>query len=49
MADAHEALGKDMQQEATQELIDGQGLELVLIVVSGIAPAKSDLAISEGD
>jgi len=48
-ADAHEALGKEMQQEATQELIDEQGLELLLIVVSGIAPAKSDRAIGEED
>jgi hypothetical protein len=46
MSDAHEALRKDVQQEAPQELVDRQGSELLLIVVRRIAPAKSDLAIS---
>ena len=49
MSDAHEALRQDVQQEALQELIDRQGSELLLIVVSRIAPAESDLAIDEGD
>ena len=49
MSDAHEALRQDVQQEALQELIDRQGSELLLIVVSRIAPAESDLAIAEGD
>ena len=36
MPDAHEALWKDLQQEAPQELIDRQGSELLLIVVRRI-------------
>ena len=49
MPDAHEALRKDVQQEALQELVDRQASELLLIVVCRIAPAKSDLAILERD
>jgi hypothetical protein len=49
MPDAHEALRKDVQQEAPQELIDRQDSELLLIVVRRIAPAKSDLAILKRD
>src|SRR5690349_21305490 len=49
MPDAHEALRKDVQQEAPQELIDRQGSELLLIVVRRIAPAKRNLAIFERD
>ncbi len=49
MADAHETLRKDVQQEAPQELIDRQGSELLLIVVRGIAPTKSNLVILERD
>ena len=49
MADAHEALRKDVQQEALQELVDRQASEFLLIVVRRITPAKSDLIILEGD
>jgi hypothetical protein len=49
MADAHETLRKDVQQETPQELVDRQGSELLLIVVRGIAPAKSNLVILERD
>ena len=49
MADAHEALRKDVQQEALQELVDRQASELLLIVVRRIAPAKSNLIILERD
>ena len=49
MPDAHEALRKDVQQEAPQELIDRQDSELLLIVVRRIASAKSDLAILKRD
>ena len=38
-----------MQQEATQEFVVWQSGELLFIVVSGIAPAKSHLAIGNGD
>ena len=49
MADADEAFGQRVQQEAAQELIERQGHQLVFIVVSGIAPAKGDLVIGQGD
>ena len=49
MPDAHEALRKDVQQEALQERIDRQDSEFLLIVVCRITPAKSDLAILERD
>jgi len=47
--DTHEALRKNMQQEAAQEFIVRQSGELLFVVVSGIAPAKSHLAIGKGD
>ena len=47
--DTHEAFRKNMQQEATQEFVMGQSGELLFVVVSGIAPAKSHLAIGNGD
>ena len=46
MPDAYEALRKQMEQEAAQELV-GQRGELVL--VGGIAPAEGHLAIGKGD
>jgi hypothetical protein len=49
VTDADEALGQCVQQEAAQELIDRQGHQLVFVVVSGIAPAKGDLVIGQGD
>ena len=47
MADAHKALGEQVQQEAAQELIERQRHQLLLIVVSGVAPTKGDLAVLE--
>jgi len=38
-----------MQQESAQELVDRQRHQTLLVLVSGIAPAKSDQAIGEGD
>ena len=49
MADADEAFGEQVQQEAAQKLIERQGHQLVFMVVSGIAPAKGDLVIRERD
>ena len=49
MADADEAFGQRVQQEAAQELIERQGHQLVFVVVSGIAPAKGDLVIGQRD
>jgi len=36
-----------VQQEATQELVDGKWQGLLFVVVSGIAPVESDLAINK--
>ena len=49
MTDADEAFGEQVQQEAAQKLIERQGHQLVFIVVSGIAPAKGDLIVDQGD
>jgi hypothetical protein len=38
-----------MQQEAAQELIDRKSHQLLFVVVSGIAPVESDLAIRKGN
>ena len=38
-----------MQQEAAQELIDSQTHEPLLVAVSGVAPAESDVAIGESN
>ena len=40
--DAHKAFGKKVQEEAAQEFIDSKSQQLLFVVVSGIAPAKSD-------
>ena len=49
VADAHEAFGEQVQKETSQELVYRQGQQLLLAVMSGIAPTKSDLAVSEGN
>jgi hypothetical protein len=49
VADAHEAARKQVEEEAAQELIDGQGYEPLLVGVSGISPAEGDVAVGEGD
>ena len=43
--DAHEAFRKHVQQKSAQEFIDSKSQQLLFVVVSGVAPAKSDLAI----
>ena len=49
VANAHETFGEQMQQEAAHELIERQSQQLLFVVVSGVAPAKRDLAIRERD
>jgi hypothetical protein len=46
---ADEATRQNMQQEATQKLIDRQSQESLLIVVRGVAPAEGDLVIQAGN
>src|SRR6267378_5453882 len=47
--DAHETFGKHVQQEAAQEFIERKSRQLLFVVVSRIAPAKSDLPFGERD
>ena len=49
VADADEAFGEQVQQEAAQELIDGESHQLLLVVVGGVAPAEGDLAVGQCD
>jgi hypothetical protein len=49
VADADEALGEQVQQEAAQELIQRKGQQFLLIVVRRIAPMKGDLAVGQRD
>src|SRR5216684_5888309 len=49
VADADESRRQHMQQESAQELVDRHRDQTLLVLVSGIAPAKSDHAIGKGD
>ena len=49
VADAHKAARQQVQEEAAQELIDGQSHQPLLVAVSGVAPAESDVAIGESN
>ena len=47
--DAHETFGKHVQQEAAQEFIERKSQQLLFVVVSGVAPTKSDRLFSKRD
>ena len=49
VADAHEARGKHVEQEAAQELLDRQGHQALLVAVRRVSPAEGDLVPLEGD
>ena len=49
IADADESRRQHVQQESSHELVDGQSHQTLLVAVSGIAPAKSDHAVGQGD
>ena len=49
VANAHETFRKHVQQEAAQELIERKSHQLLFVVVSRIAPAKSDFPSGERD
>ena len=38
-----------MEQEATQELVDRQGHESLLVAVSGISPAEGDVTVGKSN
>ena len=47
VADADEAFGEQMQQEAAQELVARDGHQFLMIVVNRVTPAKGDLAVGQ--
>ena len=49
VADADEATRQHMQQEATQEFVDMQSQESLLVLVSGVAPAERHFVVDEGN
>jgi hypothetical protein len=49
VSDADEAARQHMQQKPTQELIDRQSQESLLVFMSGISPAKRNPVIHERD
>ena len=49
MADADEARGKHVKQEAAQELLHRKGHQTLLVTMRGVSPAKGNLAALEGD
>jgi hypothetical protein len=49
VADAHETAGEQMEQEAAQELFDGQSHDPLLVTVGGVAPAKGYVALGKSD
>ena len=49
VADAHKTARQQVQEEAAQELFDRQGHEPFLVAVSGVAPAKSYVALGESN
>ena len=49
VADAHEAAWQQVEQEASQELVEGQSQEPLLVGVGGVSPTEGDVALLEGD
>ena len=49
MADADQSAGQHMKQEAAQELMGGDGHDLLLAAVGVISPEKRDPAIAKSD
>ena len=47
VADTHKAMRQQVQEKASQELIDGQSHQALFVVVSGVAPAKRYVVIGE--
>ena len=45
VADAMKAFGQDVQQEAADELVGGDGHDLLPIVVAIVLPGEADLAV----
>jgi len=48
VADANQAAGQDVKQEAAQELMSGNGHDLLLAAVGIISPAERDAIVLKG-
>ena len=49
VADAHKTARQQVEEEAAQELIDGQSHQPLLVAVSRVAPAKGHVALGESN
>ena len=49
VADTHKAMRQQVQEKASQELIDGQSHQALFVVVSGVAAAKRYVVIRESN
>ena len=49
VADAHEAWRQEVEQEATQKLLDRKGHQALLVAVSGVSPAEGNLDTLQRD
>jgi hypothetical protein len=49
VADADEAVGDHVEQEATEELVDVEVHDLHAVPVGVVAPAEADAAVGEGN
>jgi hypothetical protein len=49
VADADEAVGHDVEQEAAEKLVDVECHDLLPIAISIVAPAKVDVTVGEAD
>jgi hypothetical protein len=49
VTNANQAEGLDMKQETTQELMSGNGHDLLLAAVSIVSPAEGDAIVFEGN
>lgn len=47
VADTHEAAGKQVQEEAAQQLIDGQSHQPLLVAVSRVSPTEGNVALGQ--
>jgi hypothetical protein len=45
MADAHEASGQDVPEEAVQELVGRQGGDFAAVTIGAVAVMEADLAM----
>src|SRR5258708_15695749 len=49
VADADGAAWQQVEEEAAQELVDGQSQQTLLVGVCGVSPAEGDVALLKGD